>query len=158
MAYNKTDQSLKIGQYVKEYLKKNGISTSEAARRLGVKAPFVSMHLNGRPFSVNQAERWAREFGLDKEFLTSGKGLVSKVELVALSPEEQQIIADIRSGRLKVDMLPPQHSVMRHVRKAVLKKKHPPGTSSMITHAIPTMDVDSSNWVMDSSEGGHWKQ
>lgn len=130
MAYNKTDQSVKIGQYVKEYLKRNGISTNEAARRLGVKAPFVSMHLNGRPFSKNQAERWAKEFGLDDEFLTTGKGLASGMELVALSPEERQLIASYRKNNPSVLIIPespvaPKHALKKSCGNGLIQLLHP---------------------------------
>jgi plasmid maintenance system antidote protein VapI len=150
MAYNKTDQSVKIGQYVKEYLKRNGISTNEAARRLGVKAPFVSMHLNGRPFSKNQAERWAKEFGLDDEFLTTGKGLASGMELVALSPEERQLIASYRKNNPSVLIIPESPVAPKHALKKKLRKRTHSAITSTIAPGLFDFHDESVNWVMDS--------
>ena len=73
MAYHKTPESILVGKEVKLQLQKAGISTGKAAQVLDVSPGFVSMHLSGRPFSKGQAEKWSKVFGLDEQYLLSGK-------------------------------------------------------------------------------------
>lgn len=85
-----------IGLTVKEELKNMGITTTEAARRLGVSPAGVSVYFSGRPFSARAAKKWATEFDLNEEYLVSGTGLPSKHVRMVLTPAEKNLILKMR--------------------------------------------------------------
>ena len=102
----------KINSAVSLWLRKQGISREEAARRLDVKPDTVSVMLSCRPFSPERARRWSQEFGLSERFLLTGEGPVTErrtgyrkvvEENDALRTECKRFEADNRSLREELE-------------------------------------------------------
>lgn len=93
----------RVGLAIKQDLLSRGINTKEAARRLGVTPAGVSVYFSGRRFSDRAAEKWAKTFDLDKNFLVSGKGYPSNYVSMPISPEEKKLILALRKkGNAKI--------------------------------------------------------
>lgn len=73
----KTDTSWKITTNVRAWLKQQGITNEEAARRLDITEESFNVILCGRPFGASRAHRWAQIFGLSERYLLTGKGPIS---------------------------------------------------------------------------------
>lgn len=65
-----------IAWEVKKYLQSNGITMSEAARKMGCTQQAVSNQLSGRPMGENVARRWASAFGMNPLYLMAGEGML----------------------------------------------------------------------------------
>ena len=68
------DNTEKVVAEIKAYLRRNDISITEAAARLGVSQQAVSNQLSGRKFGANVARNWADAFGFNATFLMTGEG------------------------------------------------------------------------------------
>lgn len=68
------DNTEKIAAEIKAYLRRNDISITDAAARLGVSQQAVSNQLSGRKFGANVARNWASSFGFNMGFLMTGEG------------------------------------------------------------------------------------
>lgn len=63
-----------ISKKLKEYFIENGLKQNEIAEALDITQSAVSAQLNGRPFGVNSAKKWSKQFGFSINWLTTGEG------------------------------------------------------------------------------------
>ena len=68
------EKEKEINMAVSRWLKSQGISQEEAARRLGVGRQTVSNRLSSLHFTPRSARKWALVFGLNENFLLTGRG------------------------------------------------------------------------------------
>lgn len=69
------DKHITIARTVSSYFKAQRISYSEVADRLGYKnIAIVRNYMSRGQFGERAADRWAREFGFNPNFLMHGKG------------------------------------------------------------------------------------
>lgn len=70
-------------QTIKDYFKKQGITQTEAARRLGVSVMAVNQLVNGAAkFGKRTAATWSAEFGFNPMWLMTGEG-----DMMAAAPQ-----------------------------------------------------------------------
>ena len=72
-----------VVEAIKEHFITNGINQVHVAQTLEISPQAVSQQLK-LPFGKRAANKWAKEFGFDAEFLRTGKG-----ELVAETPNSR---------------------------------------------------------------------
>ena len=65
----------KIGEKLRAYFEKKGITQDELAAQLGVSQPYVNALLNDKKsFGKKQAQKWNELFGLSVNWLLTGLG------------------------------------------------------------------------------------
>lgn len=70
-----------IGNILREYFDKEGISQSEIAEKLNVSKAYINALFNGNStFGKKSAEKWSAEFGFSKSFLLTGEGAMFSSE------------------------------------------------------------------------------
>lgn len=95
------DNTEKIVAEIKAYLRRNDISITDAAARLGVSQQAVSNQLSGRKFGANVARNWAESFGFNAAFLMTGEGTLEK-DGTAPAPDTVPIVPyAVRGGALQ---------------------------------------------------------
>ena len=75
MTNNTNTTAQYVGQTLKAYFEKVGITQAEIAERLGITQAGVSARFTGfRAFGKNAANKWAEAFGFRTAFLITGEG------------------------------------------------------------------------------------
>ena len=118
----------KINNAVSLWLRGQGISREEAARRLDVKPDTVSVMLSCRPFTPERARRWAQEFGLSERFLLTGQGPVTaRRSGYRKVVEENEMLRSIVNSQKAV--INDQKAVIAGLREEMRQMKRMPVTS-----------------------------
>lgn len=85
-----------VGQKLREFFKRKGLSQKEVAAMLGVAPTYITKILKGeRGFSEKQAEKWATLLGLSKVFLMTGEGEVESNPAEATSSVPFMVYKDL---------------------------------------------------------------
>lgn len=96
----------RINSAVKRYFRIQGITSKEAADRLGYSCQnIVNNHLSYGRFGKRMAAKWAKEFGFNEVFLLTGKGRLverqSGYQKLVLENETLRAIVKIQTGIIK---------------------------------------------------------
>lgn len=92
-------QENKVGQKVKEYFARIGLTQKEVAKKLGISQAAVNALLNGKPFGKKTAQKWSELFGFKPNWLITGEGNMMLEQSPYLVKEpEMKIYRDIPKG------------------------------------------------------------
>lgn len=84
-----------IGNELKKFFARKGITQEEVAKNLGVSQQIVSRLLNGYGFGKRTAENWSRLYGFNPAWLRTGEG---KMMLEDAQQERLEALAAIEAG------------------------------------------------------------
>lgn len=97
-----------ISAKLKDYFTENGMKQSEIAEVLDVTQSAVSNQLNGRPFGINAAKKWSKQFGFSINWLTTGEGPMfdKKVPINILKGDHHEIMGPKHHYNDEIPVIP----------------------------------------------------
>lgn len=82
-----------VGEKIKDFFKRQGISQRKAASMLGTTQQVVGALLNGKPFGRRTATKWHEVFGFNTAWLITGAGDMFEDDNVQNSGTAKMIVA-----------------------------------------------------------------
>ncbi|GAB0482043.1 hypothetical protein KML24007_07890 [Alistipes indistinctus] len=74
------NENVLLGEKLKDFFSRQGLTQQAIADRLGVSQSAVSALLNGKPFGRKNATKWGDEFGIQPSWLLTGEGEMLKTD------------------------------------------------------------------------------
>lgn len=74
------NKNVLLGEKLKDFFSRQGLTQQAIADRLGVSQSAVSALLNGKPFGKKNATKWGDEFGIQPSWLLTGEGEMLKTD------------------------------------------------------------------------------
>lgn len=74
------NENVLLGEKLKDFFSRQGLTQQAIADRLGVSQSAVSALLNGKPFGKKNATKWGDEFGIQPSWLLTGEGEMLKTD------------------------------------------------------------------------------
>lgn len=87
-------QADNVGKKIKDYLKEKGITQVVAAEMLGSTQQVVGRLLNGKPFGKRTAANWAKVFGFNAAWLTTGYGAMFEADMENIANTTKKIVQE----------------------------------------------------------------
>lgn len=89
------NESILLGEKLKDFFSRQGLTQQAIADRLGVSQSAVNALLNGKPFGKKNATKWGAEFGIQPSWLLTGEGEMLKTDTAkpSVSIEEEGVIS-----------------------------------------------------------------